>query len=865
MKAYQIDSNDVMKKLQTSADRGLSSDFAREQLKRFGSNALPEEGGFSVFTIFLSQFLNPMMFILLIAVGMSVLIGEYKDACIIMLAVVINVVVGFFQEWRAEKAARALKSYEVSYCHVKRDGAVISIDARELVPGDYVLLAAGARVPADVRLVKVTDLTIEEALLTGEAKPIKKTSQAIQEECVVGDRTNMAFAGTYVVSGKAEGVVVTTGKDTELGHIARLVVETKEEETPLQLQIKRFSWVLGGIMLFVTAIVAVIALIKGISFHEVLTLSIALAVASIPEGLLVTVTAILAIGMYRMLRRKALVRHLVAAETLGSVSVVCTDKTGTLTEGSMRVVEIITSKEVIHFAQEKKDMSLSEDLRELLTLCVLNNDVEIAATGEATVGHPTERALVQAAQKAGLPIEKIRADFQRLDEVPFSSDRKYMATLHQWNEKKRLIVKGAPERIFNMCNHDNGNLQHFRDMTEDMTKRGLRLLALAVKDDGISSVDEEITGLTCAGLIGIQDPLRPQAAQTVKELKEAGIRVILVTGDHQETASYIANGVGLATAQEHVMTGERLDKLAPNQLAEKIDTIDVFARVDPRHKIRIVQAWQGKGQAVAMTGDGVNDAPALKAADIGVALGSGSDVSHEISDMVLLDNNLSTITSAVQEGRTIFDNIRKVIAYLMIDSFSEIILILAALLAGLPLPMLAVQIFWINLVTDGFTALALTVEPSEPEIMREPPRRKNEPVVNNEMKFLIFIIGVITDLGLFGLYVLLFYHSSLAFEHIRTIVFTALAVDSLLYVFSVRSFRRSLFRMNPFSNRWLVWAVFAGFIMQCVAVYVPFMQKLLSTVPLSLLDWGVIFGMSLIKILGIEVTKEIFLRNKDSI
>lgn len=848
MHPYQSDIETVTKQFETNLKAGLSSHQAAERLKTFGRNTIKEVKAKSPFIIFLQQFLSPLMYILLIASIASMLVGELKDAIVISIAVIINVIIGFVQEWKAEKAATALKAYEVPRCHVQRDGNIVEIDARELVPGDIVNLAPGSRIPADIRLSYVADLTVEEAILTGESKPISKTIEPLDVGLPVGDRTNMAYSGTYAISGKGVGVVVATGHKTQLGQIAQLLIETKDEDTPLQLQIKRFSWFLGWLMLSVTGAVFVLGLLKKFPFKEIITISIALAVAAIPEGLLVAVTVVLAIGMQRMLRRKALVRHLIAAETLGSVSVICTDKTGTLTKGYMAIDQIITRKN-------------PPNVIELLQAATLNNDAQIVPEKDQRVGNPTEVALLEAAHQHNIDTKNLQETMPRIDEIPFSSNIKYMATLHQINSTQRVIVKGAPEKIFPMCNIDTATKEYFFSKADEMTKNGLRVLAIASKDGSDLVIQTELHSLTCLGLVGLRDPLRPTAAQTVKELNNAGIHTVVVTGDHQDTATHIARGAGIAIREENSMTGPELDAIDDQELYEKITSIDLFARVSPEHKIRIVDAWQRRGESVAMIGDGVNDAPALKSSDIGVALGSGSDVTHEISDMVLLDNNLSTISAAVRQGRIIFDNIRKVIVYLMADSFSEIILILGSLLMGLPLPMLAAQIFWINLVTDGFPDLALTMEPGEPEVMLEKPRAKDEPVMNTHMKVLIFIIGIITDIGLFGLYLGLL-RTGFDIVHIRTIMFTALAIDSLFYVFSVRSMRSSLFRVNPFKNKWLNLAVLAGAAVQLLAVYFPPMQKLFSTVPLGTQEWGIILALALVKLVSIEVTKEWFIHRR---
>jgi P-type Ca2+ transporter type 2C len=857
MDMHRLSVEKVADILQTNIKNGLNNSNVKLRQKKYGLNIISEDKGQSMIAVFCRQFLSPLMFILLIAAFLSIAIKEYSDAVVIGIAVFLNVIIGFVQEWKAERVALKLKAYEVPKCIVRRNGEIFSIDAKNLVPGDIVILPSGSRVPADMRLFYVADFRVEEAILTGESKAVVKKIDLLSGEKVVGDRTNMAYAGTYVVAGKAEGIVVAIGKKTQLGEIANLVVKTKDEQTPLQKQIKHLSWILGAIMVSVTGFVFVLGLIKGVSLKEILPVSIALAVAAIPEGLLVAMTVVLAIGMRRMLKRKALVRHLVAAETLGSVSVICTDKTGTLTQGKMAVAHVVTRENDFAFRQIK---DISKNVNELFLAATLNNDAQLI-DHKQRVGLPTELALLEAAYHLHIDIEKERLQYPRIAEVSFSSDLKYMVTAHQLDHKSRVIMKGAQEKVFEKCSMSDEEKKYFQLKANEMTQKGLRVLAIASKDfDDIGDI-HFVKDLKCIGLVGLQDPLREHAVETIRQLKKAGIKVVLVTGDHKDTAINIARGAGIFIRDNGVMSGLELDKKSDKDFIDIIKNIDVFVRVEPRHKIRIVNAWQKQNAAVAMTGDGVNDAPALKAADIGVALGSGSDVAHEISDMVLLNNDLSTITAAVKEGRTIFDNIRKIIVYLLADSFCEIILIVGALLVGMPMPLLAVQILWINLASDGLPYLALTVEPSEPEIMSEQPRKKTESILNTEMKTIIFIIGIITDIGLFGLYWIL-YKFNFDLLHIRTIIFTALAIDSFFYVFSIRSIRKNIFRVNLFKNRWLVYSVVLGILIQVAVVYIPFLQKLFYTVSLGLFEWGIILGLALVKIVGIEFAKDWFIIKK---
>jgi P-type Ca2+ transporter type 2C len=854
MEFYQKKIEVVLSDLKTNLEKGLDKEQADSRLSKFGLNIIKESKKNSAIKIFLKQFLSPLMIVLLFASVISFFIGEKKDSFVIFIAVIINVIIGFIQEWKAEKSASALKKYEVLHCNIIRNGKKERIESKYLVPGDIVLLEAGQKIPADIRLVNLTDFRVDESLLTGESKPVQKDFFEITKDVTIGDRKNITYSGTSVLSGKATGIVVYTGANTQLGKIASLVGVTEQSQTPLQEQIKKFSWFLGIFFLGIVLVVFLFGLFKGIAFYEMAMTSIALGVASVPEGLLIAVTVILAIGMQRMLKRKALVKNLVAAETLGSVSVICTDKTGTLTQGKMKVTTLVTAEKEFFIEDNIKKILENEDIKKLLINIILNNDAQLDENSKKTIGHPTEISLIQLAQDFEFDIKSIKQKYKRINEIPFSSDLKYMATLHEFNGHNKLIVKGAPEKLFDMCN--NQKIEYFKDAADKMTERGLRILAVAEKNDHDFDVKKDLNKLDLIGLIGIEDPLRPQAKDTVEELTKAGVRVVLVTGDHKNTAKNIALSAGIKT-KNGVLTGQDLDKMSDVELQNKIEMIDIFARVEPKHKIKIVNAWKSKNRSVAMIGDGVNDAPALKAADIGVALGSGSDVAHEISDMVLLDNNLSSIDAAVKEGRTIFENIRKIIVYLMTDSFGEIVLILGALSLGAPIPITALQILWINIVSDGLPYLGLTKEEPEEDIMLSPPRNKKEFIINKEMMFIIIFVGIFTDIVLLGLFMFLL-KTDLLLSHVRTIIFNTLSINSLFYIFSVRSLQKSIFKINFFSNKLILYSVLLGVIAQIIITYNPYLQKVLGTVSLSINEWGIIFSLSVLKIIGIEIVKHFF-------
>jgi len=610
--------------------------------------------------------------------------------------------------------------------------------------------------------------------------------------------------------------------------------------------------------------------------------AVALAVAAIPEGLIIAVTIILTIGMQFILKKKALVRKLVATETLGSVSVICTDKTGTLTEGNMQVSKIITADKEYQLTKSK-ELNEVEKVRDLISKVSVLCNAAVVENPEAEleslkiIGSPTEKALLIAAIESGYVPEKLHKDYIQLDEIPFDSEKKFMATLcnHKKAEHQHIFTKGAPEIIFKYCSKvmisgkaetlTLEKLNYLKKKYEAMTKKGLRLLAFAYKTGhDFKNCNDELKNLTFLGFVAIKDPLRREAKEALLLCKSAGIRTVVITGDHRLTAKAIFDELGFKT-DGNIVEGSELDNWTDEELQARVVNIDIYARVEPRHKLRVVDAWQARGEVVAMTGDGINDAPALKSADIGIALGDGSDVTKETADIILLDNNFKVIVAAIEQGRIIFENIRKVVLYLLSDSFSELILITGSLLVGLPLPILATQILWINLVADGLPNIALTLEPGESEIMEDKPRKKSEPILNKEMKVLIFIIGIITDIILFILFIyLLNTMGEGRLDHIRTIIFTALGIDSLLYVFSVRSLRHSIFTKNIFSNLYLVGAVIIAFFILISAVYVPFLQTIFKTVSLNGREWLVILSLGLIKITAIEIVKHYFIVKRKS-
>jgi len=888
---HSLSADAVLKELKTSK-HGLNEKQVQERLKKFGQNKLPEAKKISKIKLFFHQFRNPLIYVLLIAAIITLILGEYADTAVIMLAVIMNTIIGYIEESKADSALDKIKKLIKQRVKVfrvcQKCNKEIEIDSSELVPGDIIVLSSGDRAPADARIIEANALKINEASLTGESMPVNKMTDKLDKGTNLAERNNMVYMGTTVMNGNGKAVICDTGLSTELGNIAKMVSETKDEATPLQNRITRFSKILSLIVLFLCVLIFSIGLVKGMGLLEMFLTAVAIAVAAIPEGLVVSVTIILALGMQRILKKKALVKRLVAAETLGSASVICMDKTGTLTENKMIVSHVIVESNnksyddtvKLHF----KDVIIkSPNVGLALEIGMLCNNVIVENPKDELHswilhGEPTEKALYVAAMQAGYNKEELEKEFPRLKEIPFNEEARYMATINKKGNGVVAYLKGAPEVIIDMADQidfDGKIIKMTADKNkklkvqyEELTKKGLRVLAVGYKkfDNVKPDVLDEENGLDIAriifvGFVGLKDPLRKDAKETIASCLAAGIRPIVITGDHRLTARAIMREVGIDVQLENILEGREVDKLSDKELKKIIKKIDVYARVSPRHKLRIVDGWQDIGEVVAMTGDGVNDAPAIKSADIGIALGSGTDVARETSDIILLDDSFKTIVEIIKEGRVIFDNIRKVVLYLLSDSFSEMILITGSLLFGLPLPLIPAQILWINLITDGFPGVAMTIEPGERDIEKEKPRSKEEPLLNSEIKILIFIISVITALILFSVYSY-FLKTDIDLKYLRTLIFVLLGTDSLIYVFSCRSLRRPLWKINFFANKLLLLAVCFGFFMQAIAVYWKPLQNLLKTVPLTFKDWIIILIFGIINIVLIETVKMIFIVKK---
>jgi Ca2+-transporting ATPase len=865
-----------------SSPHGLSSEEATQRLREYGPNELKEIKKRTLFMMFLDQFKDFMIMVLIAAALISGIIGELVDTLAIVVIVILNALIGFIQEYRAEKAMKALKEMAAQTAVVLRDERPKTIPASELVPGDIVVLEAGRIVPADVRLIEIAQLKIEEAALTGESIPVEKTALLLHEEHLpLGDRKNLAFKGTIVTYGRGTGIAIQTGMDTELGKIATLLQEEEEVKTPLQKRLAKFGQRLALAVLAICAIVFITGLLRGEVPLLMFLTAISLAVAAIPEALPAVVTISLAIGAKKMVKQNSLIRKLPAVETLGSVTYICSDKTGTLTMNRMTVEEVYVDGKMLKSGEMKTGRS--EKPSELDTsasskLCMamaLSNDALMDKDGKI-IGDPTEKALFEIAEKSGFEKKHLEKQYPRIDEIPFDSDRKCMTTFHRTPEGEFIsFTKGALEAILaksiDVLSHQ-GKATALREevrsdfdrANEKMANSGLRTLAFSFriweKLPELKTSDEIENNLTVLGIAGLMDPPRDEAQEAVSLCKTAGIKPVMITGDHPLTAKSVAQRLGITDSKDRVMTGQDLERLPMEDFEEEVEKIRVYARVAPAQKIKIVKALQDKGEFVAMTGDGVNDAPALKRADIGVAMGiTGTDVSKEASHMILLDDNFATIVKAVKEGRRIFDNIRKFIKYTMTSNSGEIWTIFLAPFLGLPIPLLPIHILWINLVTDGLPGLALAVEPEEKGIMKRPPRHPRESIFAHGMAAHIMWVGFL--MGAMSIFTQAWsINSGYQQAQWQTMVFTVLCLSQMGHVLAIRSERESLFKTGFFSNMPLLGAVLLTFALQMATIYVPLLNPIFKTAPLSGRELAITLMLSSVVFFAVEIEKWWFRR-----
>lgn len=887
---HSLTIDQLLKAFRTNPATGLEDAELSERRRQFGLNRLAEAAPVPRWRLFLEQFRELVIWILLAAAVIAGAMGEWIDTLAIAAIVFLNAVIGYMQEERAGRSLAALRRLSAPVAKVLRCGVLRAEPASDLAPGDIVELEAGDNVPADVRLLRAFGLAVQESALTGESTAVEKDAFAVLDAATaLGDRRNMAFMGTIVAAGKATAVVVATGMRTELGKIAGLLHEAAPERTPLQRQLEQLGKVLVGICLGIVAVIFVFQLARGGAVFEALLLAVSLAVAAVPEGLPAVVTIALALGLQRMVRRNALVRKLPSVETLGSVSVVCSDKTGTLTRNEMTVRELVAGErtyrvtgagyaprgEIELVGDSTPSRSASEhwpaEVRVLLEIGAWCNNSHILPSdrGDATwrvVGDPTEGALLVAARKGHVEINARAASL--VYEVPFDSTRKAMSVLiREAGEPLRLCVKGAPEVVLAQCVAElvDGverpltveRRGSWAAANSEMASRALRVLGLAyrhVSVDEREPVDE--TRLVFAGLVGMIDPPRDEAREAVRVCREAGIRPVMITGDHPATALAVARELGIADASQDAVTGMELDRLDDNALSRRVEQIAVYARVSAEHKLRIVKAWKERGQVVAMTGDGVNDAPALRAADIGIAMGvAGTDVTKEAADMVLTDDNFASIVSAVEEGRGIYDNIHKVLSFLLSCNFGEILLMLAATLLGWPAPLLPIQLLWINLVTDGLPALALSLEPPEPGVMRRRPRPARERLLAGATLANILFQGLLVSGVALAAFAYVYVPSPERLDEARAIAFCVVVFDEILRTLAVRSRTLTVFQLGWFTNPILLLAILASVILQLLILALPFTQPVFRASLHPWQDWLVIIGLALIPITLIECGK----------
>lgn len=890
---HALTPQDVRDRLRTT-EKGLSTKEAKRRLKETGPNRIKRTAGRPWYRVLLNQITDPIMYVLLGAAMLAVLIGKVADSFVILAVVILNTIIGFVQEMRATRAIAALSRMVPQNATVLRDGDPTTVPAHEVVPGDVLQLQAGDQVAADVRLVDVNGLQVNEAPLTGESLPVDKLETRVEEEAVIGDRHSMAFGGTLVTAGTADGVVVATGADSELGRISQLLSETAELQTPLTRRLARLARMITLAILLVAGLIFLVGMWRDNPLLDSALAAITLAVASIPEGLPAIITIASAIGVQRMARRHAIIRHLPAVETLGSTTVICTDKTGTLTRNEMTVEALWTSAGEIEvtgigYAPEGELLrdgasldSLPEDVRQLLMTSVLCNDAELKCDERhwRIIGDPTEGSLIVAARKAALDESTLRDTFPRKGEIPFSSESQFMATLHESAEQPAIVyVKGAPEVIAKMSpvffDGQPISVESVQEAAHELAGRGMRVLAMALATQG-SDVDLNTLSwqkeLRFIGLIGMTDPPRDEAVKAVRNCQQAGIIVKMVTGDHAGTASAIGKNFGLFDSghtSPEVIEGVQIEAASDAELIEQVRSTNVFARVAPEHKLRLVKALQADGQVVAMTGDGVNDAPAIKRAEVGVAMGvNGTAVAREAADIVLADDNFATVAAAVEEGRRVYDNLAKSLAFLLPTSLGQAMIILVAVLffpvidGHLLMPIEPVQILWVNLVVAIALALPLAFEAREPGLMQRPPRSPDEPLLSSFLVFRTFLVGALMSIGAIAL----FFHEynadllagippDLARGDAQTVAVTTIILFQMLYLLNCRSLTQPFWRIGLFDNRWVYIGLFATLILQLAFVYLEPFNRLFHTRPLTAADWAMSGVVALAGFIAISLEK----------
>lgn len=871
---------EVIRELTVDPLSGLTPEEAKARLSKYGENKLASKKGKTLFQLFLAQLNDVMIYILLAAALISGLLGEISDAVIIALVILINAIVGVIQESKAEKALEALKELSTPKAVVKRDGELVEIPSEEVVPGDIVVIDAGRYIPCDLRLIETANLKIEESALTGESVPVDKDADLVlsEENTPLGDQKNMAFMSTLATYGRGIGVAIGTGMNTEIGKIAKMLEEEGVEQTPLQKKLAELGKILGFAALGICAVMFIVGLIQKRDLFEMFLTSISLAVAAIPEGLPAIVTIVLAMGVQKMIKENAIVRKLPAVETLGSVNIICSDKTGTLTQNKMTVTKFYSDNAYGDIAS----LNIEEPEHRLLVEClVLCNDATYSEASKT--GDPTEIALLEAGVKYNIFKEDLQNKHQRVNEVPFDSDRKLMTTVNSYEDQYYVMTKGAIDNLLKITKsaYINGEIvpltkeikAEIMNAANSMSDDALRVLGAAYKKIPtphveIDSLEQELTFI---GLVGMIDPPRLEVKDSISECKKSGIKTIMITGDHKNTAFAIAKELGIAKDMSETISGVELDNLSQDELNKKVDNLRVFARVSPEHKVKIVKAFKAKGNIVSMTGDGVNDAPSLKIADIGVAMGiTGTDVAKGASDMILTDDNFSTIVSAIKEGRNIYNNIKKSIVFLLSCNTGEIIALFFAILLGWASPLKPIHILWVNLITDTLPALALGVDPGDPNIMDEKPRNPKHSlfaggaglnlILNGFLIGILtlaaFIIGARVYSGTTSLFPIFPENiSEAALTHAQTMAFVVLSVSQLVHSLNMRHGTKSIFQIGLFTNKYLIGAIIFGVFLQDIVITVPFLASVFKVFDLNMRDWGFVGLLSIVPLVVNELVK----------
>lgn len=896
---HNLSAEEVIKVLKTDREKGLTETEIAIRQREWGPNRLPEEKPSSRIRIFLKQLESPLLFILLAAGIVTLFLREYADSLIIFSVVFLNTVIGYFQENKAAKTIQALKRMIRIKAIVLRDGEKKEVFQEELVPGDIILLKDGYSVPVDARLIEVDSLRVNEAVLSGEWLVAEKNTGILPEDQLLADRDNMVFMGTIVESGRGKAVVTSIAAGTEMGKIAQSLKETKEEKTSYQKKISHFGKILGGIIIFLCLAIFVIGVATGKGYFETFLTAVAVAVAAIPEGLPVAVTLVFAFGMKEIMKKQGLVRNLLAAETLGSTTVICTDKTGTLTKAEMQLAGIYSNGGELAAADigDLKGKERNSVYGLVLKIAVLCNEAFIENMHEdeskwVIRGRPTEKALLLAGVHAGISRENIENAEPNVDFLPFSPTYKYSASINKVKKGEDMVyVMGAPEIILQMSEYAEteagmkkmpaGDKDALLNKCNKLTSNGFRLIAFGYKkiSDGIlydtvkraetegegkrnEFYENTLKKMVFVGFAALHDPIREKAKEAINLCRQAGIRPILVTGDHKLTARAVAESLGFKITDKNILEGGELARLSQEEFRKIIKDIQIYARVEPKQKLKIVEAWQREGEVVAMTGDGVNDAPALKRANIGVALGSGTDAAKEASDITLLSDDFEVLVVAVEEGRRIIDNVRKIITYLLVGGFTEVMLIGLAIIFRLPLPVLPGQILWKNMVESTPPSLALSREPKEKDVMHRRPEKADLPILTKEMNVLIFFVGLFTNLILFAIFCW-FLNKGYPLDELRSIMFVGLAIDSFLLIFSCRNLKKNIWQYNPFSNSYLNLSVILGILLLIAAVYLPPFQSLLKTAPFGFFEWSVLIVFGLFNFVLVEIIKLVFIRRKE--